>query len=600
MRLLQSGLWPTLGQPTTSFLSNPPGQAYASLLPLLLWNSFWLTFWFMTTLNVLAVPLLYRFTRARLGETTSLVAAFLFAVNPWVVTSSRASWSSALLPVGCVLVLGLLLCALAPGARHRNASMLAMFASLALLGQTYFLALVLLPIQAAAVILTRWRSIPWRGLWAGAAVFALGLAAYGAAIAADLPAQLLEARRLTPDASAHATVSLQSAQFGLGFVTGQGYFDNLLPPALALVLEWAIGLAFALGIARAALRLLRRQPEAWVDGALLVWWGIPVAALSYGSQAEYQWHLLSTVPAGQILAASGIAWLAALRPRLRLAWLAAGAGLALASFSALHLTAAANAAQPGPQPGARLDVITLNASQRMGALLNEFMSRYQVTELYSDLPDVVPTAWTGRPVSVVSWSIGNQLVILPDDQPALYLRTNWGAAPLAVPLSTRVQLFTWPGNAFTSLDLVPAYKRAAQAALPQVRIDWPSDTGLSLLGYSIDTPLRPGQTSVMTTYWRIDSLAEMRGQFIFGPYLHLVNVNGSLAINVSAPGLPGYYYRQGDLYVETIDLPIPADLAPGTYNMDLGLYDGLHAAGTMFHPAGQADQEFYRTSVMVQ
>ena len=600
MRLLQSGVWPALGQPTSFFLSNPPGQAYASLLPLLIWNSYWLTFWFITTLNVLAVPLLYRLSRDLLGETTALIAAFLFAVSPWVIDYSRASWSSALLPVGCVLVLGLLLRALSPGSRRRNATMLAMFVSLALLGQTYFLALVLVPIQAAGVLLTRWHRIPWRGLWAGAAILGASLALYGVAIAANLPAQLLEAGRLGQDASTHATIMRQSVEFGLSYVTGQGYYDGLLPPAMAHVLEWALGLAFGLGVLRAGLRLIRRQPGAWVDGALLVWWIIPVAVLSYNSQPLYQWHLRSTLPAGQLLAAAGIAWLVELKPRLRPGWLAAGAGLALASFSVLHITAAADAAQPGPKPGARLDEITLNAGQQMGALLNQFLNTYQVGELYSDLPDVVPTAWTGRPVSVVSWSIENRLVILPDDRPALYLRTNWGAPPDGVPLSTRVQVFTWPGNAFTSLDLIPAYTRAQEAALPRVRLDWPSDTGLTLLGYTPGAPLRQGQTSVVTTYWRIDSLTEDRGQYIFGPYLHLVNADGSLAVNVSSPGLPGYYYRAGDLYIETIDVPIPVNLSPGTYNLDLGLYDGLHTTGTMFHPAGQADQEFYRTTATVQ
>jgi hypothetical protein len=600
MRLLQSGIWPTLGQPTSTFLSNPPGQAYASLLPLLLWNSFWLTFWFITTLNVLAVPLLYRFARTHLGETTAVVATFLFAVSPWVVYYSRASWSSSLLPVGGVLVLGLLLRALAPGSRFRNANMLAMFVSLAVLGQTYFLALVLVPVQAAGVIVTSWRAIPWRGLWAGAAVFALGLGLYGAAIAANLPAQILEARRLSQDASGHATITLQSFKFGLSFVTGRGYFDNLLPPALARALEWALDLAFALGILRAAVRLVRRRQGAWVDGALLMWWAVPVAALSYNNQRSFQWHLLSTLPAGQLLAASGIAWLAELWPRARPGWLAAGAGPALASFSVLHLTAAADAAQPGPQPGARLDVITLNAAEQMGAVLNQAMNTYHLAELYSDLPDVVPTAWTGRPVNVVSWSIENRLLIIPDDRPALYLRTNWGTPPAAVPLSTRLQVVTWPGDAFTALDLIPAYTRAAEAALPQVQLDWPSDTGLTLLGDTLGAPLRQGQTSVVTTYWRIDSLADTRGQFIFGPYLHLVNANGSLAVSVSSPGLPGYYYRQGDLYVETIDVPIPADLAVGTYNLDLGLYDGLHTTSTLFHAAGQADQQFYRSMVVVQ
>jgi 4-amino-4-deoxy-L-arabinose transferase-like glycosyltransferase len=307
IRLLQTGVWPTLGQPTTTFLSNPPGQAYFSLLPLIIWNSFWMTFWFITTLNVLAVPLLYSLTRPSLSERTALIAAFLYAVSPWVIDFSRASWSSALLPVGCVLVLGLLLRALSPRSRRKNASMLAMFASLALLGQTYFLALVLVPIQAAVVTLARWRAIPWRGLLWGAGLFAVGLGFYGAAVAANLPAQILEARRVTQDASAHTEFTLQSVEFGLSYVTGQGYFDKVMPPGLARALEWALALAFALGLIRAAYRLALRRPGAWADGALLLWWAVPVAVLSYNNQPLYQWHLRTTLPAGQLLARSALA-----------------------------------------------------------------------------------------------------------------------------------------------------------------------------------------------------------------------------------------------------------------------------------------------------
>jgi hypothetical protein len=56
----EAGEWPQLGQPTTFFFSNPPLQAYLSLVPWLVFGSFWLVIWAMTSLNVLAVPLLCR------------------------------------------------------------------------------------------------------------------------------------------------------------------------------------------------------------------------------------------------------------------------------------------------------------------------------------------------------------------------------------------------------------------------------------------------------------------------------------------------------------------------------------------------------------
>jgi hypothetical protein len=131
-------------------------------------------------------------------------------------------------------------------------------------------------------------------------------------------------------------------------------------------------------------------------------------------------------------------------------------------------------------------------------------------------------------------------------------------------------------------------------------VDWPSDTGLTLLGYSLSAPLRSGQTTVLTTYWRIDTLPDTRGQFIFAPFMHLVTPDGRMPLNVSAPGLPGYYYRPGDLYIEPIDVVVPSELSAGNYTLDLGLYDGLHSAGATFYPAGAAPVTFYRAPVEVR
>jgi hypothetical protein len=181
-------------------------------------------------------------------------------------------------------------------------------------------------------------------------------------------------------------------------------------------------------------------------------------------------------------------------------------------------------------------------------------------------------------------------VVFPLERPAIYLTLGQDAPPAPTPLAEREKLLGFPGQDWVSVDVVPARTRAEAAALPAHRIDWPSTTGLTLLGY--DPPTPEGR---METYWLVESLADERDQWLYAPFVHLTDRQGRQVANVGGLGLPGYVYRLGDVYRVSLKLP---PLPAGTYRLDIGQFDGVHGRGALFlSPAGPA-VEFYSDTLV--
>jgi hypothetical protein len=138
--------------------------------------------------------------------------------------------------------------------------------------------------------------------------------------------------------------------------------------------------------------------------------------------------------------------------------------------------------------------------------------------------------------------------------------------------------------------LIRAYARAELAALPQHPVGWTSAAGLTLVGYDLE----PDQRSLWV-YWTVDELENGREQWLYAPFAHVVEASGRMAANVAAPGLPGYYYRQGDVFLSHLTLPA---LPPGNYSLDLGMEDGLHGLVVNLEPPGAAVTDHYRGALI--
>jgi hypothetical protein len=97
---------------------------------------------------------------------------------------------------------------------------------------------------------------------------------------------------------------------------------------------------------------------------------------------------------------------------------------------------------------------------------------------------------------------------------------------------------------------------------------------ISLLGFSLPSDvLEPGEILQLSLFWQIDQEIDER----YKVFLHLVDENGQIvAQQDSEPGgnlTPTNIWQPGQVIVDNHGLFIPAETAPGTYTLLLGLYD---------------------------
>lgn len=208
-------------------------------------------------------------------------------------------------------------------------------------------------------------------------------------------------------------------------------------------------------------------------------------------------------------------------------------------------------------------------------------------------------AWTGLPGRTVSWFSEAGLWVAPLEQPAVYVRLARGGPLTLPPYAERVAAVDLGNADVVVIDRLPAWTRAQAAALPAVRLDWPSEAGRTLLGYTWEAPPRPGQTVTLLTFWLIENVPPDVGEYLYGPYLHLNAPGGGTVVNVNGLAIEGYFPRPGDLLLQPINVPIPNDLPPGDYGLELGLYDGVHQVGTTFFPPSGIPQPFYTAVIAV-
>jgi hypothetical protein len=294
-------------------------------------------------------------------------------------------------------------------------------------------------------------------------------------------------------------------------------------------------------------------------------------------------YLLLSLPAGFVLAAPVLAPLA--RSRLALPALAGLAGF-------WFVLIAAGTAKVAAQPASRsLDEISIGAALQLKPVAQALVDQYQLDGFYTNIEAASLTAKVGRPLEAVTWANVPDVVLFQVGRPVVYMRLATGGRPPPLRLGSTVAEIDYPDRGILTFDLIRARTRAELDGLPQHPVGWASAQGLTLVGYDLEL----GQQSLWV-YWTVDTLGNGREQWLFAPFAHVVNAGGRTVANVAAPGLPGYYYRQGDVFLSHLALPA---LPPGNYSLDLGMEDGLHALTVNLEPPDGAETDHYRDGLVI-
>ncbi|MCB8962307.1 MAG: glycosyltransferase family 39 protein [Ardenticatenales bacterium] len=602
LRILEGHELLLSGQPSSVFLDNPPLMAYLQLIPLLLWRSIWSVYLFVTALNTLAIGVVFLTTRRLLGETAAFVAAFLFAISPWVVHFSRMPWVQGLLPLLLALLAWGLWPALVTKQRAERPLFVAMLA-LTVLVLSYILGIAIVG-PVAALIALYWRHLPKRPILAGALLLGAGLLIFGAGLIqkGNRNSERLESFVSNNEFSIN-TIAVDHALrlvTGLDYESQAGLEERSPRPALSRVASGLLLVLVLAGMGRALLALREDDEKRRLAIVLLTWFWAPVVGFLFLPYLVHPHYLLLTLPAGHLLAAWGIAPLFD-RPRWRPAL--SGALLVMAGLFGLNIYAAGQAVAANPS-APDFNGWALADAARIGSAIRELTAgEGPPRRIVAEDNAAMLSSLSATYVDTMPELQYPRFLLLPGQEPLLYLLRNIEPGPLG--LGAHEEWFpdqsirASDGDTVSFLRIQP-FDRQEALNLPQTVIDWTSDAGLTLLGYTILTPPPyEAEGSIMVkTYWRVEDLHPDRGEWFVTPFIQIADADWQLLSNVAAEGQWGYRWQIGDLYVQQQTITLPDYVQPGEHRFLIGLSNAIDGQNFSLN-APTGPEPFWQMSITV-
>jgi 4-amino-4-deoxy-L-arabinose transferase-like glycosyltransferase len=577
MRTIDEGIFPLAGQGTSVLFANPPLTGYLFVPAMALTRSIIGVYVFVIALNWLAVWMAYRAARSLLGIRAGLVAAGLMAVNPWVIEYSRTSWVQSVLPFFVCAVAWLLWPVLMNQSRRPERRLALALVMTALLTQTHLLAYLMLA-TVGALLLIFWQRLPRRSIAVGAAAILAVSVLYGAGLATQWDTVL---ERVQNFSTGEARFKSEALEAGIRLVTGAEYevARGLDAPAgdaaarhdLSQVAHYVLLGAILVGIGAAALEVWRRGERCDAGVIALVWFGLPIAAMTYTGSPVHPFYQLLGIPAGYAL----VAWGLRVVLRYETSRWGAAALIALAvPFAALMLTNSARYYQEtAVTPGEHgLTALPVDYGVCMGAAINRHLLPDGV--VYAGVEGWIINSFAGRLFPVVEDTRAPAFNFVPASG-GVYIDIAPHIPPIPA-MGQRVESFQMPDGHTLTVDYLPP---PDAASVPGQRLDVPSQQGITLLSYDLPGE---GDTWTLTTIWRVDFVEPEVYERIFAPFLHVHEGDRGI-VNISGEGLMGFLWHPGDLHIHRMTFTLPEDASP-PLTLRVGQYDGLHNANVIFTP----------------
>jgi 4-amino-4-deoxy-L-arabinose transferase-like glycosyltransferase len=588
LRILDAHELLLIGQPSSVFLDNPALMSYLQAIPLLGWRSPWAVYIFIVALNTIAIWFVYRSAQQLLGDAVGLLSAFLFAINPWVVSFSRTTWVQALIPFFVALIAWGLWPTIATE-RHSPTRVLVAGLAVTAMTQTYIQAWGVLAQIGLVVALFR-RRIPRRPLYVGLIIFIVALIVYGAGLSGRWETNRTKLLRFSSEDGLHLT--REGLDHAVRLVTGEDFEyvhargetdEYKLRRAFSLAAHYLLGLALITGVIRAVMELRQRGRDRRTAVVLLVWFTVPILLMSVSARRVHPHYLLLSCPAGHMLAAWGIS---PLLRRRELRW-AVILGLLVIALLFGFNTYRASEYIASMSTGSEFNDWALSPGAQVGAVIRNLSEGTSYPRrIYAEGRKEIFSSLSGTYIATAQELDFPSYVVLPGKEPLLYVLINTAPEPAALgPLRESFperDLLLADGTRVSFLRALP-YSRDAALALPDVALDWSSEAGLSMLGYSLNAVTQPGHPIHCTTYWRVEELYPERGEWYIGAFYHLMGQSGQIVSNVGEHGQWGYRWQLGDVYVERVSIPVPTDLSQGEYRIEIGLFDFVHTRNYPLH-----------------
>lgn len=593
---LDTGTFPIIGQPSSVLFANPPLTGYLFLPILALTRSITVVYVVVILLNTAAVAFCYQIARDLLRDyRLALIAAFLMAVNPWLIEYSRTTWVQCLLPFGVSGLLWLLVPVLTGAARHPARRLLIALVWLTALVQTYLLAyFMLLPVGLLLLIFyRRIIAIPgWRtALAVGTVVLVAATALYAFGLFGNPQLGFGRAGNFT---ASPASLSGEALSHAVRLVTGSGFIGaramlylTAVPGAgtAESILQAALLILLIAGILLAVWTLMRSFQSGSSDRGqdrrdaaviLLLWWVLPVLAMSYTSNMVHIFYQLLGLPAGYILAA----WAA--QPLIERLWPSMtqsslqperqpvsrwfttagviGVVSAVTLLTVTHLHAAADEIRQ-TSGGGMLYGIPLGDGIRLAQAMREAQP-VPDTRVFTNIEPLLMSGLLGRWTPVITDARPPDLSIIPDEG-GIYVQFTGPGDELRQPLFSDAHevLTLADGYSFALFSYPPELaERLRQGNFGEDTrpVDAVSRQGLALKRYSL-TQNRRGRWTLIS-FWQAHQPGPEITNSSLGLFVHVFN---PLASSEASPGsertqilngevVPGYVWQPGDWIVQRV------------------------------------------------